>query len=217
MRFLALLNGQRGGIFATGISQIFMVLGFGYFLVAAATQYQRYSEAFGSASSPLTSVGPLLIFASILCGATLGLQFWLIGFRRTWHFLLHRSVSRTTILLSMITAAVITLVVFTGGCWTLLFLYASLPGLFILPPTFRVYTEGWLFISLGLVFYFGVALSGISTAKWYTTKMFGIAFAGIILIVTFMSLDILWAFAVIAAGIFILATQLFSVFLNREF
>ena len=117
----------------------------------------------------------------------------------------------------MITATVITLVVFTGGSWTLLFLYASLPKLFVLPPTLRVYIEGWLFISLGLVFYLGIVLSGISTAKWYTTKMFGITFAGIILIVTFMSLDILWAFAVIAAGILILGIQVFSVFLNREF
>lgn len=117
----------------------------------------------------------------------------------------------------MVTVATGSLVIFAGGCWTLLFLYASLPGLFILPPTLRVYIEGWLFISLGLVFYLGVALSGISTAKWYTTKMFGIIFAGIILIVTFMSLDIFWAFAVIAAGILILAIQVFSVFLNREF
>ena len=117
----------------------------------------------------------------------------------------------------MITAAVLTLVVFTGGCWTLLFLYTSLPGLFILPPTLQVYFEGWLFISLGLVFFMGVALSGISTAKFYTTKLFGIIFAGIILIVTFMSLDIFWASIVIAAGILILAVQLFSVFLNRDF
>ena len=117
----------------------------------------------------------------------------------------------------MVTAAAGSLVIFAGGCWTLLFLYASLPGLFILPPTFRVYIEGWLFISLGLVFYFGTALSSISTAKFYTTKLFGITFAGIVLIVTFMSLDIFWTSAVVAAGILILAAQLFSVFLNREF
>ena len=87
----------------------------------------------------------------------------------------------------------------------------------MLPPPFRVYIEGWLFISLGLVAYLGVALSGITTTPFYSTKLFGIALAGIVIIVTFMLLGILWASAVIAAGIFILAIQLYSTFLEREF
>jgi len=119
------------------------------------------------------------------------------------------------ILLSKITAAVITLVVFTGGSWTLVFLHASLQ--FILPLTPRVYIEGWLFISLGLVSYLGVALSGINPTPLYSTKLFGITIAGIVLMLTFMQLGILWACAVIAAGIFILAIQLYSMFLKREF
>jgi hypothetical protein len=147
----------------------------------------------------------------------MGSPFWLLGFRKTWHFLLHRSVARITVLVSMITAAVLALVVFTGGCWTLLFLYASMPGLFILPPTPRVYLEGWLFISLGLVFFFGTALSGISTARLYTTRLFGLILAGITFIVIFMSLDIIWAFTVVALSILILASQVFYLFLNRDF
>jgi hypothetical protein len=163
-------------------------------------------------------VGPLLIFAAILCGTLMGfLQFWMPGFRRTWHFILHRSVTRGKILLSMISAAVLTFVIFAGGSWTLLFLYASLPGIFAMPPAFQVYIEGWLFISLGVVFYFGVALSGISPAKWYTTKLFPIAFAGVILIITFMGLEIIWAAILVAAGVLILAIQASSVFLNGEF
>ena len=47
--------------------------------------------------------------------------------------------------------------------------------------------------------------------------LFGIALAGIVVIVTFMQLGILWACAVIAAGIFILTIQLYSTFLGREF
>jgi hypothetical protein len=219
MKFLALLKRQRGEILGTGVIPVVSILGLGYLLVSEAIQHQyQYREFYDASYSPLSVVGPLLIFAAILCGTLMGfLQFWMPGFRRTWHFILHRSVTKKEILLAMITAAVLTFVIFAGGSWTLLFLYASLPGIFVLPPAFQVYIEGWLFIALGVVFYFGVAISGISTARWYTTKLFPIAFAGVILIITFMGLEIIWAAIVVAAGVLILAIQASFVFLDGEF
>jgi hypothetical protein len=218
MRLLALLKGQQKEILGCGVVQILIILGFGYSSINNASHNENAYANYAFTTSPIKDIGPLLIFASILCGIILGItQFWVPGLRRTWHFLLHRSASRTTILLSKITAAVTTLVVFTGGCWTLLFLHASLPKLFVLPPTFRVYIEGWLFISLGLVSYLGVALSGINPTPLYSTKLFGMALAGIVVGVTFMQFGILWVSAVIAAGIFILAIQLYSMFLKRGF
>jgi hypothetical protein len=216
MRFLALLKGQQKEIFGNGVVQILLVFGFGYSLVNNAVRNENFYSRFEFSSSPIRDMGPLLIFASILCGTMLGIsQFWIPGFRRTWHFLLHRSASRTMILLSKITAAVITLVVFTGGSWTLIFLHASLQ--FVLPLTLRVYIEGWLFISLGLVSYLGVALSGINPTPLYSTKLFGAAFAGMVMLVIFMELGIVLASAIIATCIFILAIQLYSIFLKREF
>jgi len=217
MKFIALLRCQTKVIVGAALTQLGLLLGIGYYCIAIATELDRTSNIYGYTFSPLTYTGPLLIIASLICGGILGLQFWINDYTKTWYFLLHRCATRTMILLSMITAAIFSLIIFTGGCWTLLFLYASVPGLFLLPPTPRVYIEGWLFISLGLVFFLGVSLSGISTAKFYTTKLFGIIFAGIVLITTFMSLDIVWGGVIIAAGILFLAVQLFSVFLNREF
>jgi hypothetical protein len=217
MKFIALLKGQLKGILGAGMPSIFGLLGGGYFLINAFARFDRINATLSFQPSPLAMVGPLLIFISIVCGISMGTPFWMLGFRKTWYFLLHRSASRVMILISMITAAVITLVVFTGGCWTLLFLYASVPGHSILPPTPRVYLEGWLFISLGLVFFFGTALTGISTARLYTTRLFGIILAVITFIVIFMSLDIIWAFIVVALSILILASQVFYVFINRDF
>ena len=215
MKFLTLLKGQLKDILGAGMVSIIMLLTPGYFLINVNARYDSATLSYHL--SPLATVGPLLIFGSILTGITIGSPFWLLGFRKNWHFLLHRSVKRITVLVSLITAAILVLAVFTGGCWTLLFLYASVPGHFILPPTTQVYFEGWLFISLGLVFYFGTALSGISTARLYTTRLFGILFAGITFIVIFMSLNIIWAYTVVALSIMILASQVFYVFLNRDF
>ncbi|GAI48504.1 unnamed protein product, partial [marine sediment metagenome] len=68
--------------------------------------------------------------------------------------------------------------------WVALYWYANRPEVFPIPQTVRVFIEGWIFIMLGLVTYLGTALSSLSTAKWYTTKIFGLAFATVIIVTT---------------------------------
>ncbi len=86
-----------------------------------------------------------------------------------------------------------------------------------MPQTPRVFIEGWILIMLGLVTYLGTALSGLSTANWYTTKIFGLAFATVVIFTTFSQWSLVWAFAVIAISAVILLSLIFDSFLRREF
>ncbi len=169
-------------------------------------------------SSPLAATGTWLLLTSIGLGLTLGVrQFWMPHFTGTWPFLLHRSVNRKTILAAKLTAATIAFAISLGTLWLFFYWYANRPELFTIPQTARIFIEGWIFILLGLVVYLGTALAGLSTAKWYTTKIFGLALATIIIIVTFTQWQLVWTFVSITIGIFILLLQIIGLFLNREF
>jgi len=207
---------------------VFLALG-GFFLRAEAyyEDFRRYSRL-----SPGTAVdhyrltyypilratGPWLFLSSIGLGLVIGVrQFWIPNFTRTWPFLLHRSVSRKTILAAKLTTASIAFVISIVPVWVGLYWYACRPEVFAIPPTFRVFIEGWIFITLGLVTYLGTALSGLSTANWYTTKIFSLAFATIVIVTIFSQWSLVWAFAVIAISVAILLSLIFDTFLRREF
>ena len=208
---------------------VFLALG-GFFLRAEAynsSHYWRYSRISPGITVShydltyypiLKGTGPWLFFLSIGLGLVLGVrQFWIPHFTRTWPFLLHRSVSRKTILAAKLIAASIAFVISIGPVWIGLYWYACRPEVFAIPPTFRVFIKGWIFIMLGLVAYLGTALSGLSTANWYTTKIFGLAFATVIIVTTFSQWSLVWAFAVIAISVVILLSRIFDTFLRREF
>jgi uncharacterized membrane protein len=169
-------------------------------------------------SSPLAATGTWLLLTSIGLGLTLGVRhFWIPYFTGTWPFLLHRSANRKSILAAKLTTATIVFVISLGTLWLCLYWYANRPELFMIPQTARVFIEGWIFIVLGFIAYLGTALSGLSTAKWYTTRIFGLAFATVIIIVTLSQWRLAWAFVVIAIGVSILLSQIIDLFLNREF
>jgi hypothetical protein len=164
----------------------------------------------------MAQIGPFLFFLSIGLGLVLGIrQFWIPTFTRTWPFLLHRSVSRNTILAAKLTAAPIAFACSIVPVWIGLYWYATRPEVLTVPPTFRFFIEGWIFIILGLVIYLGTALSGLSTAKWYTTKIFGLVLGFIIIIVTQFTLAELLGVIIVSTAI--LLSQIFQIFLRREF
>ena len=169
-------------------------------------------------SSPLQMTGSWLLITSIGLGLVLGVRhFWMPLFTKTWAFLLHRSVSRQTILGAKLAAATVAFVVSLGAVWIGLYWFAGRSELFMVPPPGRIFIEGWLFIVLGLVAYLGTALTGLSTARWYTTKIFGLAFATIVIPMTIFQWRLSWAFAMVIIGIFVLLSQIIDTFLNREF
>ncbi|HUV62656.1 MAG TPA: hypothetical protein VMW24_02100 [Sedimentisphaerales bacterium] len=169
-------------------------------------------------NSPLAMLGPWLFCCSIGLGLILGArQFWIPNFTRTWPFLLHRSARRTTILTAKLTAGSTALVLAIGGVWVSLYWYACQLEVFTVPPPARVFIHGWILVIMGLLTYLGTALSGLSEARWYTTKIFGIAFAVIIVGVTTGEWSLARALAVIAFGAALLLSQLFDTFATREF
>jgi len=162
-------------------------------------------------------VGPLLFITSIGLGLALaGRQFWMPGLNRTWSFTVHRSAGRMTILMAKICAACISFIISLGLIWTLFYWYASRPGISPVPPRGRIFIEGWLLIAIGLIVYVGTAISGLSSAKWYTTKMFGIGFSLISFIYVMIQRSLPQYFIVMMIAFAILLPQIINTFLKKE-
>lgn len=168
--------------------------------------------------SVLAGSAGLLFAVSIGLGLILGVRhFWMPHFTRTWPFLLHRSVSRMTVLASKLTAATIAFIVSLGTVWIALYWYACQPEIFLVPAPVKVLIDGWIYIVLGLLVYLATALTGLSRAKWYTTKIFGLAFATLVLFAAISQSRVLWVVTVIALGIVILLFQVIETFCKREY
>ena len=169
--------------------------------------------------SPLKMTGSLLLITSIGLGLVLAVRhFWIPYFTRTWPFLLHRSASRQMILGAKLAAATVAFVVSLGAAWIGLYWYACRPELcMMVPPPGRIFIEGWLFIMLGIVAYLGAALVNLSKARWYTTKIFALAFATVVIFMIILQWRLSWAFAIVIIGIVVLLSQIIDTFLNREF
>jgi hypothetical protein len=232
MRFLALLKKELRECLPWLILALIIFAVFGTLLLQAQVHvaqarnrwsaapgrqlYSYYLTFFGQ--TPTSYIGPLLFFTSIGMGLVLGArQFWMPTFSKTWAFTIHRSASRAMIPLIKFTAAIIAFVISCGLIWPLFYWSASRPGVFPIPPRQRILIEGWIFVILGLVMYFGAALSALSIARWYTTKLFGVVFAFGILLIVITRVNLVSCFMTIMIGIVILISQIMHIFLNREF
>jgi len=167
---------------------------------------------------PLSDFVPLLVFSSAGLGLVLAVrQFLMPSFFRTWSFTIHRSMSRSMILLTKFAATVIAIVISVGLTWASFFLYASKPGVFSLAPGRQMFFESLVYISFGLVVYLGAALSSISTARWYATRIFGLVFAVVISVLAIAPLGVAKNFLIMVVAILVLAPQIVHIFLTREF
>lgn len=232
MRFLALLRKELRESLPWMLLAAIVFLGIGSLGISSrAYQPRHFSEwtfspgSFVDAywfwhaySSPLRSVGILLFLMSIALGLVLGVrQFWIPNFTRTWGFVLHRSVNKSTVLAAKLTAAVLTFSLSLGLVWIFFYVYASRPRTFPIPPMTRIFVEGLVLIISGLVVYLGTALSGLSRVRWYTTKMFGLGLAGCIILTVVVQWQLFWVFALMILGVLILLVQIIKTFINGEF
>jgi hypothetical protein len=162
--------------------------------------------------------GLWLAFTAPALGLILGVRhFWMPLFTRTWSFLLHRSATRATILGAKLAAALIALTASLGLVWTGLYWYACRPDIFPVPEAARTLVCGWIYIALGFVIYLGTALSALSTARWYTTRIFGLAFAGLAVLVILQQWHLVWVITLMILASAILLIQTVATFNDREF
>lgn len=231
MRFLALLRKELRECLPWLLLAAVVFLALGGFVVYSKAYQPRsfykggfspgymvpsyYLSLFGY--TPLGTAQVPLFLVSIGLGLALGVrQFWVAHFTRTWGFMIHRSAKRMTVLAAKLAAGVGAFLLSVGIIWVVLDFYASRPEIFLVPPAGRVFVEGWIFIALGIVTYLGTGLAGLSKAKWYTTKMFGIGFAGFVILVTFLQYRLVWACTAMTIGILILTVQIIYTFFKKE-
>jgi hypothetical protein len=171
-------------------------------------------------SSRLAGTALWLAFIAPGLGLALGVRhFWVPLFTRTWSFLLHRSVPRLTILWAKVAATLLAFFVSLGLVWTGLYWYACRPDLFPIPESPQTLINGWIYIVMGMVVYLGTALSALSTARWYTTRIFGLAFAALVALAALFQFQWhpAWIAVLIVLALGILLSQTIAAFLSRKF
>ena len=169
-------------------------------------------------ASPLNDTAVIMFLVSVGFGLILGLQqYWLPGFRGIWPFLLHRSMPRFALLSAKIMLGVIVFLLSCGLAWTVLYFYSCRQGFLWIPPALKFFWEGWLLIFIGFIVYLAMALSGLSPARWFTSKILVLAFSAVILIAVLGQYNLVCIFVTLLAGMLIILIQLFHLFINKEF
>ncbi|MDY0356815.1 MAG: hypothetical protein RBR19_13110 [Sedimentisphaerales bacterium] len=235
MRFLALLRKELRESLPWLLLAGLLLLGVGLLAVHSEARFahmrhQHWSSHSGLGPGEIVNVYDLvrsphlawvamwLAFIAPGLGLVLGVcHFWVPLFARTWSFLLHRSTSRMSILGAKLAAAILGLLISLGLVWTGLYWYACRPGLLPIPEPIQILVVGWIYIAVGLVVYLGTALSALSTARWYTTRIFGLAFAVLAAFVILLQWHPVWIIALMVFAIAILFVQTVAAFLSREF
>ncbi len=233
MRFLALLKKELRESLPWLLLAALIVLGVGLVRLRprapfSVADYWQYTSGMtpgepvnvhylvGAAQLELPAVW--LAFIAPALGLVLGVRhFWVPLFTRTWSFLLHRSAKRSTVLAAKLAAAAIALVVPLGLVWISLHRYACRPDVFPFPEPIKVFASGWLCIALGFVVYLGTALSALSTARWYTTRILGLAFATLAVFFIIAQWKLTWIITLTILAIAILLIQTVAAFEDREF
>jgi len=231
MRFMALLRKELRESLPWILLSAIAFLVIGGLLLREAALYHRYDFYISNLSrrsaistywltnhSPISPAGSALFVISIGLGLFLGIrQFLVPHFTGTWPFLIHRSTGRKSILAAKFTAAALGFIISLGVIWSAFFWYASQPGIFTVPPAIKFFFEGWLLVSLGFLVYMGTALVGLNRKRWYTTRIFPLAFVTIAICMVILQWNLAWAFIVLIISALILLMQINDTFLSREF
>lgn len=159
----------------------------------------------------------LMFFTSIGLGLSVGIRhFWVPGFTRTWQFLIHRSATRSVILSAKLIAAA-TVLLCLSIVWLLLAGYTYISDTIIIPPDPGLVNLGIFYTYLGFIVYLGTALCALTTARWYTTRMFGLFFVFIMFLIVLSQTNFTFAFILTVFFLTVLIIQVYEAFLQKEF
>jgi hypothetical protein len=231
MKFITLFRNELGTAAPWILLAVAVMVFVGAFLIYAEYTWQRdYADRWTINSgvevdlssfrnrSPLSGLGPWLFCSSMALGLVLGaVHFWMPFVTKTWAFTLHRSASRLSIVSAKMAAAAVAFLISLGLTWTVFFYHVYFSQMFSMPPEWGVYVEGWLFILYGMLVYLAAGLTAISTARWYTTKVFALGFVFLAICAAFLTGDLFWAILITAIAAVIFKLQLVYDFLTREF
>ena len=159
----------------------------------------------------------LMFFLSIGLGLILGIRHFLVpDFTRTWQFLIHRSTTRSIVLTAKLTAAA-TIMFCLSIVWLILAVYTHVSDRVIIPPESGIVGLGIFYAYLGFIVYLGTALCAMTTARWYTTRIFGLFFVFIMFIIILSQTNIAVVFPLTVFFLIVLVVQIYGTFLQKEF
>lgn len=228
MKFAALLKKELRLCLPWMLLSILAFAGIGAIEMKTTINYQEnyighgYDESayysFNIPINPLDDFAQLLVLTSLSLGVILAVvQFFMPAIHKTWSFTIHRSIQPQMVVWSKFAAALLTFVISMGPLWTLFYLYAAAPGRLYLPVFFETYLRGWIFILMGLIAYWGTALSAVSTTHFYTTRLLGMAIAVAIIVFICLQISLIGAVVCVLAGAGVLILQIMDTFFAREF
>jgi hypothetical protein len=162
----------------------------------------------------------VILFWLAALSITLGLSLSVRQFNneftmKLWGVLLHRSVTRGTILISKLCSTLICFIP-TLILWLInYYIYNKI--CFHEAPL--VFWQGMIFIMFGYISYLVITLATLNPAKWYTTKLISIAFGlwMLIMLLLMIQWQLFGACLILIISASILLIQITDLFLNREF
>ena len=226
MKFLALVKKEFRECLPWICLALIACTGIGSFILRLLVHYEEYYrktaykqvELAAWRISPVSDLGPLLLITALGLGLVMGIrQFYVPGFDKTWAFTLHRPIRPSAAVHAKLFVAISGLALSVGLPWTGMYLYAAAPGRFLVPVLAGTFWEGWLMIGLGFVLYLGTAVSSLCQARWYTTRVSGLAFASAIVFMAMTNTPYPAPVVFWGLGLVVLGVQVYALMQSKEF
>lgn len=154
-----------------------------------------HAASSGGLSIPLIGLSYPLGPTAVVAGLILGLwQTWSETIRGTWGFLLHRPISRHSVLYHKLSVGIVVLLLAVGLPLAVLACWAVSPGHHVVGLEWRMGADAWAAVLAGTLAYLSAFLSGIRSARWWGSRYLVLGLGGAIVFLTIAS-GTIWGWA----------------------